>query len=131
QRVVRMHLGAPSTPPEPAQKTAVPRTSKLDAFGPRIKELLTQYPAITAQRIFEELLQAGYMGGMSILKERVHKLRPPPPPTPSRQRPLVGPGEEAEQDWSPHRIDFSTGARTVHAFLLVLSHSRRRYLDFF
>jgi transposase len=134
QRVVRTHASraARQELPQAAERTATPRASKLDPFLPRVTELLAQYPSITAQRIFEEIRGAGYAGGVSILKERVHTLRPPPRKTPSLARPPVGPGEEGEQDWSPHKIDFvSGGARVVHAFLLVLAHSRRRYLDFF
>jgi transposase len=134
QRVVRTHASraAQKELPQAAERAAAPRASKLDPFLPRIAELLAQFPSITAQRIFEELRGAGYQGGVSILKERVHKLRPPQRKTPSLVRPPVGPGEEGEQDWSSHKIDFlAGGARVVHAFLVVLAHSRRRYLDFF
>src|SRR5690348_758886 len=47
----------------PAQTTATPRPSKLDVHEARIKELLAQYPTLTAQRVFEELRAAGYQGG--------------------------------------------------------------------
>jgi len=121
---------APSALPEVAART--PRPSKLDAHQDRIRELLTQFPAITAQRVLEELRRSGYQGSYTILKERVASLRPKKPPEPSRVRPPVAPGEEGEQDWSPHTIDFTaSGKSKQHAFLLPLSHSRRRYLDFF
>jgi transposase len=122
------HTALPSTPPAAAP---APRPSKLDAFEPRIADLIKTYPSITAQRVLEELRAAGYTGGYSILKDCVRRLRPPKPPEPSRVRPVFGPGEMAEQDWSPHRVDFADGARSVHAFMLPLSHSRRRYADFF
>jgi transposase len=120
---------APTALPDVAART--PRASKLDAFAPRITEIIKTYPAITAQRIFEELRAAGYTGGRSILKECVRKLRPPKAPEPSRVRPVFGPGQMAEQDWSPYRVDFADGTRPVHAFMLSLSYSRRRYVDFF
>jgi len=53
------------------------RTSKLDGFNPEIKKLLEKYPNITGLRIYEELKEAGYSGGISILRERLKKLRPP------------------------------------------------------
>jgi transposase len=115
----------------PAPPPPAPRPSQLDEHEPRMRELLATYPTITAKRILEELRAAGYAGGYSVLKERVQRLRPPRPPEPSRQRPVFGPGKMGEQDWSPHGVDFTSGTRTVHAFLLVLGHSRRRYLDFF
>jgi transposase len=110
---------------------ATPRASKLDAHEGRIKDLLAEFPSLTAQRVYEELRAAGYEGRYSIVKERVRKLRPPKPPEPSRVRPVFGPGEMAEQDWSPYRVDFADGTRVVHAFMLSLSYSRSRYVDFF
>ena len=138
QRIAKARTEANSAPPAEAQMqsaerpASAPRKSKLDSFLPRIGELLKAYPSITAERIYEELREAGYDGGRSILKDRIAVLRPPPPPTPSRVRPQTGPGNEGEQDWSPHSITFLDGAtRVIHAFLVVLSFSRRRYVDFF
>lgn len=122
------HTALPAIATAPA---ATPRASKLDAHEGRIKELLAEFPSITARRVYEELRAGGYEGRYSIVKERVRKLRPPKPPEPSRVRPVFGPGEMAEQDWSPYRVEFSDGTRLVHAFMLSLSHSRSRYVDFF
>jgi transposase len=116
--------------PQPATP-ATPRPSKLDVHEARIKELLAKYPSITAQRVYEELRAAGFKGGYSIIKVRVRKLRPPTAPEPSRVRPVFGPGQMAEQDWSPYNVNFADGPRLVHAFMLPLSHSRRRCVDFF
>ena len=85
QRIQKAHEGARGEPPrEPAPTSErplpAPRKSKLDAFVPRIGELLKAYPAITAERIYEELREAGYDGGRTIVKDRVAVLRPPPPP---------------------------------------------------
>jgi len=133
QRLLRAHaktVGEPhSALPEP--RPIVPRGSKLDAYQERIGELLALYPAITAQRIFEELHAAGYDGGYSILKARVGRLRPPKAPEPSLVRPVFGPGEMAEQDWSSYRVDFADGPHRVHGFMLPLSYSRHRHADFF
>lgn len=117
-------------PALPEAVAATPRPSKLDVHEARLKELLASYPVITAQRVFEELRAGGYQGGYSMVKVRVRKLRPVQPPEPSRVRPIFGPGEMAEQDWSPYRVDFADGTRPVHAFMLSLSYSRRRFVDF-
>ena len=53
------------------------RASKLDGFDPEIKKLLEKYPDMTGLRICEELKEMGYPGGISILRERIKKLRPP------------------------------------------------------
>jgi len=52
------------------------RASKLDGFDPEIKKLIEKYPKITGVRIYEELKEAGYSGGISILREWLKKLRP-------------------------------------------------------
>jgi transposase len=133
-RVLDERAGGGTPPlalPSATAPAATPRPSKLDAFEPRVAELCKTYPSITAQRILEELRAAGYTGGYSILKDCVRRLRPPRPPEPSRVRPVFGPGEMAEQDWSPYRVDFADGARTVHACMLSLCFSRRRAVDFF
>jgi transposase len=133
KRVVEGRAGAEAGPHTalPAPAAATPRPSQLDVYEACIKELLAEYPLITAQRVFEELRGAGYRGGYSIIKVRVRKLPPSKAPEPSRVRPVFGPGQMGEQDWSPHKVDFTDGTRVVHAFMLSLSHSRRRYADFF
>lgn len=104
-----------------------PRESKLDPFADRIAELLERHPDITTQRIFEELGSAGYAGGISILKERVRRLRPQKTPKPSLPTEVYEPGKMAESDWSPYVITFTDGRRTtVQAFAYVLSYSTRK-----
>jgi transposase len=59
------------------------RASKLDGFDSEIKKLLEKYPEMTGLRIYEELKEMGYPGGISILRERLKKLRPP------KQEPVI------------------------------------------
>lgn len=116
----RRHEGVSTLPSLPP-----PRPSRLDEHAGTIAELLHRYPDITAQRVFEELRAKGYVGGYTMVRERVLRERPKPPvislPTPEH-----GPGEMAESDWSPYTIDFRTGRRTIHVFSYVLVHSRRK-----
>lgn len=70
-----------------------------------------QYPTITAQRIFEELRDAGYSGGYTAIKVRVRKLQPKAAPKPSLPTPVTGPGEMAESDWTPYTVDLEGGGR--------------------
>jgi transposase len=105
------------------------RASKLDAFDPEIKKLLEKYPDITGLRIYEELKEAGYAGGISILRERLKKLRP------SKREPVIrfetDPGRQGQMDWSSYTIPFTrTGKGQVLCFSYILGFSRRQYIDF-
>jgi transposase len=109
-----------------------PRASKVDSYQGRVVELLRQYPAITAQRVFETLREEGFAGGYTAIKKAVRRLRPPPRPEPSLATPDYGPGEMAESDWSPYEIAFADGHKEkVQAFSYVLVYSRRKFIDLF
>ena len=105
------------------------RASKLDGFDPEIKKLLDKYPKITGLRIYEELKEAGYPGGISILRERLKKLRAPD------REPVIRfetePGQQGQMDWSPYTIPFTrSGKCQVQCFSYILGFSRRQYIDF-
>jgi transposase len=105
------------------------RVSKLDGFEPEIKKLLEKYPDITGLRIYEELKETGYSGGISILRERLKKLRPP------KRDPVIrfetDPGQQGQMDWSPYTLPFiRTGKSQVLCFSYILGFSRRQYIDF-
>ncbi|MEW6750627.1 MAG: IS21 family transposase [Candidatus Latescibacterota bacterium] len=106
------------------------RTSKLDSFADTIQQLLTKYPKITGQRLFEELQPQGYDGGISILRERLRSIRPTP-----KREPVVRfetePGIQGQMDWSPYTITFrKTGRQQVQCFSYILAFSRRQFIDF-
>ena len=112
--------------PEPPAK----RGSMLDTHEDYVRGLLEKYPTLSAVRVQEELEGKGFEGGYTIVKELVRRLRPKPKKAPSRPLPTE-PGEQGQQDWSPYTIDFTeAGRQRMHCFGLVLSWSRRQYLDF-
>ena len=105
------------------------KSSKIDAFEPQIKGLLKEFPDITGQRIFEELQQEGYPGGITILREYLHQHREP------KKEPVIRfeteAGRQAQMDWSPYTINFTrTGRTKVLCFSYILAFSRRQYIDF-
>lgn len=105
------------------------RASKLDGLDSEIKKLLEKYPDMTGLRIYEELKEMGYAGGISILRERLKKLRPP------KREPVIrfetDPGQQGQCDWSPYRIPFiRSGKGQVQCFSYILGFSRRQYIDF-
>jgi len=113
---------------DPHKKHAI-RASKLDPFVGQIEQLLERYPKITGQRVLEEIRDAGYTGGASILRERLRTLRPNPKRTPII-RFETEPGLQGQMDWSPYTIDFiRTGKSKVNCFSYLLGFSRRHYID--
>lgn len=105
------------------------RPSKLDAFEPQIKELQKDYPDITGLRIFEELQQEGYSGGITILRDYLQKHRK------LKKEPVIrfetDPGQQGQFDWSPYTLKFTrTGWTDVLCFSYILGFSRRHYIDF-
>jgi len=112
------------------KKKMLPRGSKLDPFIPLMKELLGKFPHLTAVRMSEELKDAGYQGGLTILREKLSSLRPKP-----KGEPVIRfetePGVQAQMDWSPYTIPLSrTGKKQVLCFSYILAFSRRQYIDF-
>jgi transposase len=109
-----------------------PRPSKLDGYREAVEHLLTRFPDITAQRVFEELQRQGFEGGYTAVKQYVRKRRPKRPPVLSLPTEKYGPGKMAECDWSTYTLDFThAGRRTVQAFAYTLTHSRRKFFRFF
>lgn len=114
-------------PPERA-----PRAAKVDAYTSRISDLMTQFPDITAQRVYETLRDEGFDGGYTGVKKYVRAVRPKPKPAPSKVTPTYEPGEMAESDWSPYEITFGSGkTTTVQAFGYVLPWSKRKYYELY
>jgi transposase len=101
------------------------RPSKLDPFKGRIAELLAEYPRLSAVRVCEILSNEGYLGGMTILRDYVHQVRPRP--IQAFQRTVYPPGEIGQVDWArmPETILDAYGKqRPVYAFVMVLGYSR-------
>jgi transposase len=86
----------------------IQRGSKLDTYEEPIKRLLEKYPKITGQRLYEELVAAGYNGGISILRDHLRRIRPRP-----KREPVIRfetePGLQGQMDWSPYTKSLQPG----------------------
>jgi transposase len=122
-KTVRHWLGRPYQP-----RAKVQRPSKLDPFKGRIVAWLDAHP-LSAQQVFQRLIEAGFEGGISIVKEYVHTIRPRP-----REAFLTlafAPGEAAQVDWGEFgTIAVGTTRRRLSFFVMVLAYSRQMYVEF-
>ena len=111
-----------------AARSPAPRASRLDAFKDDIVRLLEAHP-YSAQQIFQRLREAGYGGGITIVKDYVAKVRPP------RREAFLklafAPGECAQVDWGEYgSIAVGSTRRRLSFFVLVLAYSRQLYVQF-
>lgn len=109
-------------------RACAPRASRLDPFKDQVVRLLESHPYST-QQIFQRLQEAGYSGGLTIVKDYVAKVRP------ARREAFLklafAPGECAQVDWGEYgSIAVGSTRRRLSFFVLVLAHSRRLYVQF-
>jgi transposase len=106
------------------------RKSQLDPYHEFIECLLQREPRIMATVIFARLRERGYLGGYSIVRNFVRKIRS------QLARPREGflrleflPGEVAQVDWGEFGDVFGDGIK-IHCFAMVLAYSRMIYIEF-
>jgi transposase len=99
---------------------------KVDAFRGVIETRLSEYPKLSAVRLFDEIKAAGYDGGYTQLKQFVRQVRPTTPADPV-VRFETAPGQQAQVDFAEFRLPW--GKR--YALVVVLGYSRLLWLQFF
>jgi transposase len=109
----------------------VPKKSILDPFLPWIMETLTRYPTLTASRLYAMACERGYPGGEDHFRHLMAYHRPAPQPE-AYLRLRTLPGEQAQVDWAHFgSITIGKAKRTLMAFVMVLSFSRKIFLRFY
>jgi len=107
------------------------RPSMIDPFLPFIVETLAQFPALTASRLYAMVRERGYPGGEDHFRHLIAHHRPAPQPE-AYLRLRTLPGEQAQVDWGHFgKITIGKAVRTLMAFVMVLSFSRRIFLRFY
>lgn len=119
------------SPQRPEYKLSERKPSKLDPYKQQIDQWLEEAP-YSAVRILEKLLEQGFEGKYSIVKEYVR----------GKKIDLDGkttvrfetmPGHQGQMDWGffeDHLILESGKFKKLYCFLLVLGYSRMRYIEF-
>jgi len=108
-----------------------PRSSIIDPYLPFIIETLSEFPTLTAARLYEMAKQRGYPGGPSQFRQRISQLRVRKQPE-AYLRLKTLPGEQAQVDWGHFgHIQVGKAKRPLMAFVMVLSWSRQIFLRFY
>jgi transposase len=107
------------------------RPSLLDDYLPFIIEILSKYPSLTASRLYAMVRERGYAGGPDHFRHLVAHYRPRPQPE-AFHRLKTLPGEQGQVDWGHFgKITIGKAQHALMAFVMVLSYSRRIFLQFF
>jgi transposase len=108
----------------------LPRPSKLDPYKEQIEKWVTEDHCTNCEIIFERLQKLGYTGGISILKEFVHPLRPAVAGHAPVQRYETKPGEQIQFDWGEFVYENEGQMRKFYGFTAILGYSRMRFITF-
>ena len=107
------------------------RASLIDPYLSFVLETLKQYPRLTASRLHAMVRERGYSGGEDHFRHLIAHHRPRPQPE-AYLRLKTLPGEQGQVDWGHFgKLTVGRAERTLMAFVMVLSFSRRIFLRFF
>jgi transposase len=109
--------------------TREPRGSILDSYVPVIRQMLDDTPELRAPAVLERLRPLGYTGGVTILRDRMHRMRPG-----ARREAFLTldfrPGAAMQVDWADFGFAIPGCPRRVSAFVAALCYSRYLYVEF-
>ena len=103
-----------------------PVSGQLDPYKGIIHARLEAFPRLTAQRLFEEVRNAGYPGGYTQLKEYVRQVRPLAAADPV-VRFETPPGYQGQVDFATFQLPWARR----YALLVVLGYSRVLWMQFY
>ena len=112
-------------------KAKLSRPSKIDPYLPFILEILNSYPKLTASRLYGMVVERGYDGSPDHFRHMIALHRPRPSAEAYlRLRTLAG--EQGQVDWGHFGyIMIGQAKRSLMAFVMVLSFSRKIFLKFY
>lgn len=105
---------------------AVGRPSKLAAYLDFLRERVTAFPELSAERLTRENRELGYAGAYTAVKRYLAAVRPENGPKPYEVRFETPAGVQAQVDFARFIVDFTDDpgtSRIVWLFSLMLGHS--------
>jgi transposase len=116
---------------KPAYQLCGPKPTKLDTYKRQIDQWLEEAP-YSAKRVYEKLLEQGFEGKSSIVREYV-KGRKMDLDEKATVRYETMPGLQGQVDWAffeDHLVLEGNHLKKLYCFLMVLGYSRMRYIEF-
>ena len=118
-------------PPEIVMcKPRPPRPSKLDGYKEQIQKWVMEDHCTNCEVMLGRLQKLGYTGGISILKEFVHPLRPASAGHAPVQRYETKPGEQVQFDWGEFVYEHEGQMHKCYGFTAILGYCRMRFITF-
>lgn len=115
--------------PAPHKLKGIKKESKLDPYKTKIDSLMKD-GIFNCEVIFEKIIDAGYTGRKTILKDYVQQFRSPSK-EPAVRRYETLPGKQAQMDWGiSYCVDADGIKHKLPVFVMVLGHTRNRYVEF-
>lgn len=111
-------------------KPRPPRPSKLDLYKEQIRKWVMEDHCTNCEVLFERLHKLGYTGGISILKDYVHPLRPAVAGHAPVQRYETKPAEQVQFDWGEFVYEHEGNTHKFYGFVAILGYSRMRFVTF-
>jgi transposase len=117
--------------PEKSFPKRVQRTKKLDAYDQVIRLFLEEDPEAKAPVVHQRLMKKGFTGGITIVREYLHRLRGPCKSKTPFVRFESMPAEQFQIDWGHFgSILYGTSQRKLYALAVCESFSRMLYVEF-
>ncbi len=114
---------------EEAVKNREKRRSKLNPYLEVIEKHLENYQKLTATRLIQILMDQGYQGSISLLRQYLRQVRPRIKKPYMRM--MVRAAEQGQVDWAHcGTLQIGKAKRKLYLFVMVLSYSRAVYARF-
>jgi transposase len=126
RKTVRKYLQNPSP-----EKIPIQRASKLDPFHEEIERLLNLDPTASSSVILQRIAPQGFNGGITILKDYLHRIRGNLKKKEAFIRFESLPGEQCQVDWGHFgSLTYGETKRKLYCLAILECHSRLLYLEF-
>ena len=127
RKTVRKLLGLARGKQKP--KAVAERSSILAPYEDDIREALEACADIKAPAVLDRLRAKGYQGGITVVRDRLRKVRPRPKQEAFFTR-SYEPGQMLQVDWADFGYAIPGCPRRVSAFVMAACYSRYLYLEF-